>query len=40
MDGYTVRVFKPRTMRQLPAHKMLEWIKFRAEDAISYMVME
>jgi hypothetical protein len=40
MDGYTVRVFKPRTMQQLPAHKMLEWIKFRAEDAISYMVME
>ena len=40
MDGYTVRVFKSRTMRQLPAHKMLEWIKFRAEDAISYMVME
>jgi len=40
MDGYTVRVFKPRTMQQLPAHKMLEWIKFRADDAISYMVME
>ena len=40
MDGYTVRVFKPRTMQQLPAHKMLEWIKFRAEDAISNMVME
>ena len=40
MDGYTVRVFKPRTMQQLPAHKMLEWIKFRAEDAFSYMIME
>jgi hypothetical protein len=40
MDGFTVRVFKPRTMQQLPAHKMLEWIKFRADDAISYMVME
>ena len=40
MDGYTVRVFKPRTMQQLPAHRMLEWIKFRVEDAISYMVME
>ena len=40
MDGFTVRVFKPRTIQQLPAHKMLEWIKFRADDAISYMVME
>ena len=40
MDGYTVRVFKPRTMQQLPAHKMLEWIKSRADDAISYMVLE
>ena len=40
MDGFTVRVFKPRTMQQLPAYKMLEWIKFRADDAISYMVME
>ena len=40
MDGITVRVFKPRTMQQLPAHKMLEWIKFRAKDAFSYMIME
>ena len=40
MDGITVRVFKPRTMQQLPAHKMLEWIKFRAEEAIHYMIME
>ena len=37
MDGYTVRVFKPRTMQQLPAHKMLYWIKNRAKDAIHYM---
>jgi len=40
MDGYTVRVFKPRTMQQLPAHNMLEWIKFRAEEAIHHMIME
>ena len=40
MDGFTVRVFKPRTMQQLPAHNMLEWIKFRAEEAIHYMIME
>ena len=40
MDGYTVRVFKPRTMQQLPAHGMLEWIKYRAKEAILYMIME
>ena len=40
MDGYTVRVFKPRTMQQLPAHDMLQWIKYRAEDAIDWMKME
>ena len=40
MDGYTVRVFKPRTMQQLPAHWMLGWMKNRAEDAIRYMIME
>ena len=40
MDGFTVRVFKPRTMQQLPAYRMLEWIKSRAEDAIRYMIME
>ena len=40
MDGYTVRVFKPRTMQKLPAHKMLHWIKSRAEDAIRYMKEE
>ena len=37
MDGFTVRVFKPRTMQQLPAHKMLLCIKSRAKDAIHYM---
>ena len=40
MDGFTVRVFKPRTMQQLPAYNMLEWIKFRSEEAIHYMIME
>ena len=40
MDGYTVRVFKPRTMQQLPAYKMLAWIKGKAKDAILYMETE
>jgi hypothetical protein len=40
MDGYTVRVFKPRTMQQLPAYKMLSWIKSKAEEAIHYMKTE
>lgn len=40
MDGFTVRVFKPRTMQQLPAHKMLEWVKERASEAIRYMKWE
>ena len=40
MDGYTVRVFKPRTMQRLPAYSMLGWIKDRAESAIHYMIME
>ena len=40
MDGFAVRVFKPRTMQQLPAHDMLHWIMFRAEEAIHYMIME
>ena len=40
MDGVTVRVFKPRTMQQLPAHQMLHWIKQRAGDAIDWMKTE
>ena len=40
MDGITVRVFKPRTMQQLPAHMMLHWIKYRAGDAIDWMKTE
>ncbi|MBR6604801.1 MAG: hypothetical protein IKK92_02855 [Prevotella sp.] len=40
MDGITVRVFKPRTMQQLPAYRMLRWIKNRAEDAIDWMKIE
>lgn len=40
MDGFTVIVFKPRTMQQLPAHEMLSWIKSIAKDAIRYMEWE
>ena len=40
LDGVTVRVWKPRTMQQLPAYKMLGWIKNRAEDAIKDMYIE
>lgn len=40
MDGFTVRVFKPRTMQKLPAHEMMSWIKSRAKDAIVYMKTE
>ena len=40
MGGFTVRVLKPRTMQQLPSHKMLSWIKSRAEEAILYMKTE
>ena len=40
MDGFTVRVFKPRTMQHLPAYGMLEWIKERAGGAIRYMKWE
>lgn len=40
MDGLTVRVWKPRTMQQLPAHDMLTWIKYRAGEASKYMTIE
>ena len=40
VDGVTVRVWKPRTMQQLPAHGMLEWIKFRAREAKRYIAFE
>ena len=40
MDGFTVRVFKPRTMQHLPARQMLDWIKYRTKEAIRYMIME
>ncbi len=40
MDGYTVRVFKPRTMQKLPAYQMLSWIKSKANDAFLYMKTE
>lgn len=38
MDGMTVRVFKPRTMQQLPAHKMLSVIKSYVRDASEWFV--
>ena len=40
VDGITVRVWKPRTMQQLPAHEMLRYIKYRAGDAADWMAME
>ena len=40
MDGYTVRVFKPKTMQQLPAFQMLNCIRHKVKDAISYMITE
>ena len=40
MDGLTVRVWKPRTMQQLPAFHMLAWIKYRAEGAAEYCLLE
>jgi hypothetical protein len=40
MDGYTVRVFKPKTMQHLPAYCMLEWIKKRSGEAVRYMKWE
>ena len=38
MDGMTVRVFKPRTMQQLPAHKMLSVIKSYVRDASEWFL--
>lgn len=40
VDGIAVRVWKPRTMQQLPAHQMLAWIKYRADDAVDYCINE
>ena len=40
VDGITVRVWKPRTMQQLPAHNMLAWIKHRAGSAANYIAIE
>lgn len=40
MDGLTVRVWKPRTMQQLPAHMMKTWLEFRVRDAVRYMHIE
>lgn len=38
MDGVTVRVWKPRTMRYLPAHKMLSVIKSYVREANEWFV--
>lgn len=40
VEGITVRVWKPRTMQRLPAHDMLAWIKYRADDAVDYCIDE
>jgi hypothetical protein len=40
MDGITVRVWKPRTMQQLPAYHMREFVCNRAEDYKRYMDYE
>lgn len=38
MNGYTVRVFKPKTMQRLPSYMMLDCIQHKAKDAICYMI--
>ena len=40
MRGLTVRVWKPRTMQQLPSYFMLNWIKERAREAFHYCCRE
>ena len=40
MRGLTVRVWKPRTMQQLPSYFMLELIKNRARDEAHYCLRE
>lgn len=40
MEGIAVRVWKPRTMQQLPAYMMLHWIRYRAQDAAEWMMMQ
>ena len=40
MDGLTVRVWKPRTMQQLPAYNMLEVIESYAKEAKHWCIVE
>ena len=40
MDGITVRVWKPRTMQQLPAYQMKEWMRFKGNEYRSYIALE
>ena len=40
MHGLTVRVWKPRTMRQLPAYNMLDVIEGYAKDASGWCAIE
>lgn len=40
MDGITVRVWKPRTMQQLPAYMMRAWMKFKGEEYRNYIALE
>ena len=40
MDGLTVRVWKPRTMQQLPAYNMLDVIEGYAKDASGWCTIE
>ena len=40
MDGITVRVWKPRTMQQLPAYMMKAWIKYQAQTKRDYLAIE
>lgn len=40
MDGITVRVWKPRTMQQLPAVMMMAWIRSKAAEYRGYIALE
>jgi len=40
MDGITVRVWKPRTMQQLPAYMMKAWMEYQAETKRDCLAIE
>lgn len=40
MDGITVRVWKPRTMQQLPAYHMKAWMRFKGDEYRRYIALE